>query len=51
VPGQEDALSRWLQQLAHRRGVNRASVALANKTARRLWAIWRAEGAALAIAA
>jgi hypothetical protein len=26
------------------------SVALANKNARRLWAIWRAEGAALATA-
>jgi len=38
-----DPLSRWLQRLIERRGVNRATVALANKTARRLWAIWRAE--------
>jgi transposase len=43
VPGKTDPLSRWLQQLIARRGVNRAAVALANKTARRLWAIWRAE--------
>lgn len=42
--GKTDPLSRWLQQLAQRRGVNRASVALANKNARHLWAIWRAEG-------
>jgi transposase len=44
--GKSDPLSRWLQQLAARRGVNRATVALANKNARRLWAIWRTEGAA-----
>lgn len=50
VPGKTDALSTWLQQLARRRGVNKAAVALANKNARRLWAIWRAEGASLAIA-
>jgi transposase len=43
-----DPLSQWLQQLAARRGVNRAAVAMANKNARRLWAIWRAEGAQLA---
>lgn len=42
APGKTDALSRWLQQLAIRRGKNRAVVALANKNARRLWAIWRA---------
>jgi transposase len=51
VPGKTDPLSQWLQQLAARRGMNRATVALANKTARHLWAIWRAEGAALAVAA
>ena len=39
--GKDDALSKWLQLLAARRGVNRATVALANKNARRLWAIWR----------
>lgn len=43
VPGKMDPLSQWVQQLIGRRGVNRAAVALANKTARRLWAIWRAE--------
>ncbi len=47
APGKTDPLSRWLQQLAARRGVNKAAVALANKNARRLWAIWRAEGAQL----
>lgn len=50
VPGKTDPLSVWLQQLARRCGVNKAAVALANKNARRLWAIWRAEGAELAIA-
>jgi len=43
VPGKTDPLSEWLQRLIARRGVNCATVALANKTARRLWAIWRAE--------
>jgi transposase len=49
VPGKSDPLSSWLQQLAARRGMNRAAVALANKNARRLWAIWRAEGALMTI--
>jgi transposase len=43
VRGKTDPLSLWLQQLIARRSVNCAAVALANKTARRLWAIWRAE--------
>jgi len=43
LPRKTDPLSRWLQRLIERRGINRATVALANKTARRLWAIWRAE--------
>jgi transposase len=46
VAGKTDPNSRWLQQLIQRRGVNRATVALANKNARRLWAIWRAQLAA-----
>ena len=50
APGKTDPMSRWLQQLAARRGANRAAVALANKNARRLWAIWRAEGAPLTAA-
>jgi transposase len=45
VQGQSDPLSVWLQALIARRGMNKAAVALANKTARRLWAIWRDEGA------
>lgn len=39
VEGKEDARSRWLQGLKHRRGINRACVALANKNARILWAL------------
>jgi transposase len=46
-----DPLSRWLQGLIARRGVNIASVALANKTARRLWAIWREQRPELTAAA
>jgi len=48
VPGKSDPLSEWLQALVARRGMNRAAVALANKNARRLWAIWRHEGLELA---
>jgi transposase len=50
APGKTDALSLWLQQLAKRAGPNRAAVALANKNARRLWAIWRAESLQMAAA-
>jgi transposase len=46
-----DPLSVWLQGLTARRGVNIASVALANKNARRLWAIWREQRPELAAAA
>lgn len=49
APGKTDPLSMWLNELASRRGVNRAAVALANKNARRLWAIWRSEGLQLAV--
>lgn len=48
IDGRSDPLSVWLQGLVARRGQNKAAVALANKTARRLWAIWRDEGAELA---
>lgn len=51
APGKTDALSVWLCQLAQRAGMNKAAVALANKNARRLWAIWRAESAHLALSA
>ncbi len=50
IEGRSDPLSMWLQQLVARRGKNKAAVALANKTARRLWAIWREEGAELSFA-
>ena len=49
--GKSDPLSLWVLQVARRRGANRAAVALANKNARRLWAIWRAEGPDLVAAA
>jgi transposase len=48
--GKSDPLSEWVNELARRRGANRAAVALANKNARRLWAIWRSEGQELAAA-
>jgi transposase len=48
--GKSDPLSDWLNELAQRRGVNRAAVAMASKNARRLWAIWRSEGQELAAA-
>lgn len=48
VAGKDDSISRWAQELIRRRGMNRAVVALANKNARRLWAIWRSEGLVLA---
>lgn len=35
----QDKHSVWIQQLAQRRGFNRAVVALANKNARRVWAL------------
>ena len=47
IAGRSDPLSVWLQGLVARRGKNKAAVALANKTARRLWAIWRDEAAEL----
>lgn len=39
----EDALSRWVNRLRERRGVNKAAVALANKLARMGWALLRHE--------
>lgn len=35
----EDRQTRWLKVLVERRGVNRATVALANKNARRIWVL------------
>jgi transposase len=37
APGKADALSLWVCELARRRGIHRAVVALANKNARGLW--------------
>ncbi len=34
----DDPLNRWIQKLRQRRGTNKAIVAVANKTARQLWA-------------
>lgn len=51
VAGKTDPLSLWLQELIRRRGMNRTAVALANKNARRLWAIWRSEGCECALSA
>lgn len=39
--GKKDDESRWLQDLAGRRGFNKACVALANKRARQCWAIMK----------
>lgn len=39
--GKEDRLSRWVQRLVAERGVNKATVALANKLARIGWAVLR----------
>lgn len=39
--GRDDPLSRWINALRERRGVNRTIVALANKNARIIWAMLR----------
>ena len=39
-----DALRGWALALEERRGHNRTTVALANKLARVVWAVWRSEG-------
>lgn len=39
LKGKEDGHSRWLSAVSDRRGHNKASVAQANKTARRVWAL------------
>lgn len=39
--GKTDALSRWINALRERRGVNRMIVAVANKNARIIWAMLR----------
>jgi len=34
-----DSMSQWANQLRERRGFNRATVAIANKNARKIWAV------------
>lgn len=43
--GRDDRTSRWLRSLIDRRGLNKATVALANKTARIAWALLRRQQA------
>jgi transposase len=38
------ALQAWAVTVADRRGANKAAVALANKLARVIWAVWRSDG-------
>ena len=37
----DDAMSSWVNELRERRGFNRATVAMANKNARIIWAVLR----------
>jgi transposase len=39
LSGHDETRSKWLKALVERRGFNRAVVALANKTARIVWAL------------
>ena len=39
APRRDDGFSRWINQLRARRGTNVTVVAVANKTARVLWAL------------
>ena len=41
APKKTDANNRWVNQLRERRGFNRATVAVANKNARIIWAVLR----------
>lgn len=41
APGKTDPHNQWVNQLRERRGYNRATVAVANKTARMIWAVLR----------
>lgn len=41
APGKKDAKSAWVNQLREGRGFNRATVAVANKNARIIWAVLR----------
>ncbi len=41
APNKNDPISQWANQLRERRGFNRATVAIANKNARIIWAVLR----------
>lgn len=41
APGKTDPMSQWANELRERRGFNRATVAVANKNARIIWAVLR----------
>ena len=41
APGKRDPANQWINQLRERRGFNRTTVAVANKTARIIWAVLR----------
>jgi transposase len=41
APGKMDPSNQWVNQLRERRGFNRATVAVANKTAQIIWAVLR----------
>jgi transposase len=43
IKGHQDRLRRWAVRIAEQKGYNKASVALANKLARIVWAVWRRE--------
>jgi len=39
APNKNDPASQWVNELRRRRGFNRATVAVANKNARIIWAV------------
>jgi transposase len=41
VPSKTNPNNEWVNQLRKRRGFNRATVAVANKNARNIWAVLR----------
>jgi len=41
APNKSDPINQWINQLRERRGFNRATVAVANKNARIIWAVLR----------
>ena len=43
TPARVTRLQRWAVTLAERRGHNKAAIAVANKLARIIWAVWRSE--------